>query len=126
MSYSLHYWALIAGGGALGACLRFALSEATALWLGRAFPFGTLLVNVLGSAVMGAAYAWLLQPHAPAVVKPLLMVGLLGALTTFSSFTLDNLVLLEQGQLTNAALNMALNLGLCLLAAWSGLTLARL
>jgi len=86
-----------------------------ALLLGRHFPYGTLVVNVVGSFIMGIAYA--LITHAQVVehpMKPLLMVGILGALTTFSSFALDTVVLAQQGAYLKALLNVGLNLFLCL------------
>jgi len=117
-------WLFVAAGGAFGACLRFGIAELMALLLGRHFPYGTLVVNVVGSLIMGIAYA--LITHAQVVehpMKPLLMVGILGALTTFSSFALDTVVLAQQGAYLKALLNVGLNLFLCLAMVVLGMQL---
>jgi len=112
----------VAVGGALGACLRFSLTELMASLLGRAFPYGTLSVNLLGSLVMGLMIGAVQQGYIEAQPwRPLIMVGLLGALTTFSSFSLDTLVLLQQGAWLKAALNVLLNVTLCLALTWLGM-----
>ncbi|ENY71149.1 camphor resistance protein CrcB [Aeromonas diversa CDC 2478-85] len=117
-------WLLVAAGGAVGACLRFGIGELTALLFGRHFPYGTLTVNVIGSFIMGLAYALLQHGHVlEHPMKPLLMVGLLGALTTFSSFALDTLVLMQHGDWLKAALNILLNVGLCLLMVFLAMQL---
>ncbi|MCD8548783.1 MAG: fluoride efflux transporter CrcB [Aeromonadaceae bacterium] len=112
----------VAVGGALGACLRFSLTELMASLLGRAFPYGTLSVNLLGSLVMGLMIGAVQQGYIEAQPwRPLIMVGLLGALTTFSSFSLDTLVLLQQGAWLKGALNVLLNVTLCLGLTWLGM-----
>lgn len=117
---------LIAAGGALGALLRFWLSNATAALLGRGFPYGTLLVNVLGSFGIGMLYVFLSERVvAAAEWRALLVVGLLGAFTTFSTFSLQTLNLLELGLVGRAAWNVVLNVSLCLGACWLGLNLMR-
>ncbi|MNC70434.1 putative fluoride ion transporter CrcB [compost metagenome] len=95
-----------------------------ALLLGRHFPYGTLVVNVVGSFIMGVAYALILHGHvAEHPLKPLLMVGILGALTTFSSFALDTVVLAQHGAYLKALLNIGLNLFLCLAMVMLGMQL---
>ena len=117
---------LIALGGAFGAVLRFTISSGAAAVLGRDFPYGTLLVNVVGSCLIGALYVVLSERViAGAGWRAFLVVGLLGALTTFSTFSLETLQLLENGALTQAALNVAANVVLCLAACWFGLILVR-
>ncbi|MGE0486881.1 MAG: fluoride efflux transporter CrcB [Gammaproteobacteria bacterium] len=117
---------LIALGGALGAVMRFALSNGAAALLGRGFPYGTLLVNVLGSCVIGALYVLLTERVvAGAGWRAFAVVGMLGALTTFSTFSMETLLLLEAGQLGRAAANVLLNVALCLAACWLGLVLMR-
>lgn len=117
-------WLYVAAGGALGACLRFGIGELMALLLGRHFPYGTLTVNLVGSFIMGVAFALISNGHVMEhPVKPLLMVGLLGALTTFSSFALDTVVLAQHGAWFKAVLNMGLNLFLCLLMVVLGMQL---
>lgn len=116
----------VAIGGAVGACGRFLISEAAILLFGRAFPYGTLTVNVLGSALMGILFA--LIGNGLIAVSPwrqLIGLGFLGALTTFSSFSMDNLLLLQQAEWLKAGLNMILNLGLCMLAVSAGFYLTQ-
>ncbi|MCS3457824.1 fluoride efflux transporter CrcB [Aeromonas rivuli] len=117
-------WLFVACGGAIGACLRFGMTELMALLLGRHFPYGTLTVNVLGSFIMGIAFALISNGHVlEHPMKPLLMVGILGALTTFSSFALDTVLLAQQGAWLKAVLNMGLNLFLCLAMVVLGMQL---
>lgn len=112
----------VACGGAIGACLRFSLTELMASLLGRAFPYGTLSVNLLGSLIMGLMIGAVQQGYIEAQPwRPLVMVGLLGALTTFSSFSLDTLVLLQQGAWLKGVLNVLLNVCLCLSLTWLGM-----
>lgn len=112
----------IAGGGALGACLRYFISELMAQLLGRHFPYGTLTVNLLGSLIMGLMIGLIQQGLLDAFPwRPLVMIGLLGALTTFSSFSLDTLVLLQHGAWLKATLNVVLNVLLCLGLTWLGM-----
>ncbi|AUT42802.1 fluoride efflux transporter CrcB [Aeromonas caviae] len=117
-------WLFVAVGGAFGACLRFGIAELMAWLLGRHFPYGTLVVNVVGSFIMGIAYALISHGHVVEhPMKPLLMVGVLGALTTFSSFALDTVVLAQQGAYLKALLNIGLNLFLCLAMVVLGMQL---
>jgi CrcB protein len=117
---------LIACGGALGALLRFAVSSGAAALLGRDFPYGTLLVNVIGSCLIGVLYVVLTERVAAgAGYRALLIVGLLGALTTFSTFSLETLQLMESGAVAKAGLNVAANVGLCLVGCWLGLNAVR-
>jgi CrcB protein len=110
--------------GAFGACLRFGIAELMAWLLGRHFPYGTLVVNVVGSFIMGIAFALISHGHVVEhPLKPLLMVGILGALTTFSSFALDTVVLAQQGAYLKALLNIGLNLFLCLAMVVLGMQL---
>lgn len=117
----------IAGGGALGAVARFGVSTGVYRWLGRDFPWGTLAVNLLGSFAMGLLFVLLLErglfaPEARSAV----LVGFLGAFTTFSTFSLETLSLVEQGETLRALLNIAASVLLCLLACWAGILSARL
>jgi CrcB protein len=116
----------IAGGGAVGALLRFWMSTGVYNVFGRAFPYGTLAVNVLGSLIMGFLYVLLIDklPLGPAW-RAALLVGLLGAFTTFSTFSLETLNLIEEGELIKAMLNVALSVVLCLFAAWIGVLTGR-
>ena len=116
----------IALGGSIGAVMRFLMSTGIHGLLGRGFPYGTLLVNVLGSLVMGVLYELLSQRISVSPeVRSILLIGFLGAFTTFSSFSIETVNLIEQGDIIKALLNVFLNVVLCVLAAWAGLLLMR-
>ena len=84
-------------GAVLGANARFLLGGWVLARFGAEFPLGTLLINVTGSFVIGLAYVLLERHGAPDWVRPLVIVGFLGAYTTFSTFSLDTLALFERG-----------------------------
>ena len=96
-------------GGFIGAILRFSLSS----WVQKAtasiFPFGTLSVNVLGSFLIGFLFLYFQQVNLSPYHKSLLITGLLGALTTFSTFSLDTVLLMQQELYVKAFSNVALN-----------------
>jgi len=116
----------IAGGGAVGAVLRYWLSSGVYTLTGRGFPYGTLVVNVLGSLVMGFLYIWLLERMPGGVaLRAFLLVGLLGAFTTFSTFSLETLDLMEAGHIARGVLSTLLSVVLCVAAAALGVMLAR-
>ena len=116
----------IAGGGAVGALLRYWISIGVYALIGRGFPYGTLVVNVLGSLLMGFLYIWLLERvTAGVVVRAFLLIGVLGAFTTFSTFSMETLNLMEAGQFARALLNILLSVVLCIAAAALGVMLAR-
>ena len=103
-------WIAIALGGAAGALARYGLSTVVYGWLGRAFPWGTLAVNVLGSAAIGLCFALVMQrvtveEGSAALLQSAVVVGFLGAFTTFSTFSLETIGLLEAGQIGRALLN---------------------
>lgn len=124
MTSAFFTYSAIAIGGAVGACLRFALSEWMLHLFGRAFPFGTLLVNILGSFVIGLLYGLLITEQiAPNPWRIFIGIGVLGAFTTFSTFSMDTVLLLQQGDWQKAIANVVLNLVLCLTLAWLGLKL---
>jgi len=108
-------------GGALGAVLRYSISSGIYTWFGRSFPYGTLVVNVLGSLAIGLFSILLVHKfNVSQEIKLGLVVGVLGALTTFSTFSWDTLHLLEQGFVQRAFLNILLNVIVCIAAAWVG------
>jgi CrcB protein len=116
----------IAAGGALGALLRFWVSTAIYQWLGRGFPYGTLAVNLIGSFLMGFLFILLNERLAASPEwRAALLVGLLGAFTTFSTFSIETYNLIEQAAYFRAGANVVLSVVLCLLAAWVGLVLGR-
>lgn len=116
----------IAAGGALGAVFRFWLSTATYTLLGRGFPYGTLLVNILGSFLMGMATVLLIERLAvSAEWRAAILIGLLGAFTTFSTFSMETYNLVIDGAVFKAALNVLASVILCLLAVWMGIVLGR-
>ncbi|MBD1388943.1 fluoride efflux transporter CrcB [Neiella sp. HB171785] len=111
----------VAAGGAIGACLRFLISDFCAQLFGKGFPYGTLTVNIVGSFCMGAMFIALQQAQvSDSPWRALISVGLLGALTTFSTFSMDNLALLQQGEMVKLAANILLNVGLCFAAVAAG------
>ncbi len=113
-------------GGALGALLRYWVSNAIYQALGRGFPFGTLVVNAVGSLFMGVLYVVLVERLvAPTELRAALIIGLLGAFTTFSTFSMETLSLLESGDLLKAVTNVALSVVLCVLLCWFGVVATR-
>jgi len=116
----------IAAGGAAGALLRFWVSNGIYAMLGRSFPYGTLAVNVLGSLLMGVLYVLLVDKLALGPQwRAALLIGLLGAFTTFSTFSIETLNLMEEGEMVKALLNVLLSVTLCLAATWVGVLAGR-
>lgn len=116
----------IAGGGALGAIFRFGVSNSVHRLLGRDFPYGTLVVNTVGSLLMGLCFVLLVERMAvSAEWRSALLVGLLGAFTTFSTFSFETLALFNAGAPIKALVNIMMSVMLCLLATWLGMTLGR-
>lgn len=110
----------VALGGSIGAVFRYLLSLFMLQLFGSGFPFGTLLVNILGSFLMGVVYALGQVSHLSPELKALVGVGLLGALTTFSTFSNETLLLIQQGEIMKATLNVLLNVSLCLFMVYLG------
>jgi CrcB protein len=116
----------VATGGAAGCLLRFAAANWVGAYWPQHFYWATLLVNLVGCLLIGCLYGlFLLRPEVPLVLRAGLVVGFLGGLTTFSSFSLDTLRLLETGQLGSALGYVGITVLGGLLATWVGLWLAR-
>lgn len=114
----------VALGGAIGASARYLTGVAVMRLLGPGFPWATLMINVLGSFVMGLVVVWLAQLSATRYA-PLVMTGVLGGFTTFSAFSLDAITLWERGETSLAAGYVAASVVLSLGALLAGLFLAR-
>ncbi|MCF7484103.1 fluoride efflux transporter CrcB [Vibrio sp. J1-1] len=120
----LYILGFIAVGGAFGACSRYLISELCILLLGRGFPYGTLTVNVIGSFLMGLLIAaFESEMLATDPWRQIIGLGFLGALTTFSTFSMDNVLLMQQGAFFKVGLNILLNVTLSISAAWIGFQL---
>ena len=117
----------VALGGSFGAVLRFLISTGVYQWLGRGFPYGTLAVNVIGSFLIGLlTEALVLQRVAISMeYRAAILVGFLGSFTTFSTFSLETLYLLEQGNLSKATLNVLISVCTCIFVVWLGLLTGR-
>lgn len=126
MTLSLTQLWVVMLGGALGAVLRFILSTSITERFGSAFPYGTLMVNVLGSFAVGFFAIVLAEKMALSpLVRMGLFVGFLGAFTTFSTFSLETLNLFEEGYLARALLNIMLSVLFSVFAVWAGVMLGK-
>ncbi|HJN89714.1 MAG TPA: fluoride efflux transporter CrcB [Verrucomicrobiota bacterium] len=116
-------WLMVALGGALGSVGRFGLGQALARY--EAFPYGTLLANVLGSLVIGCCAGLFSDDQKYSSPGLFLMVGFCGGFTTFSTFSLQALELMQQQAWTKAGGYMLLSVALCLFGTWIGLLLGQ-
>ena len=117
----------IAAGGAVGSVLRYAVSTGVYSILGRNFPYGTLAVNVIGSFLMGLLFVLMVERlDMSAVWRMAILVGFLGAFTTFSTFSIETVNLLQGGDFMRAFLNVTVSVAFCLVATWVGFRLGRL
>lgn len=116
----------VAAGGALGAMARYGVVTLTSRFIEHSFFYGTLIANLLGSFAIGMLYVWLVEQQlGSSWYRPLMMVGFLGAFTTFSTFSLDSLLLIEQGRFGTFALYAGVSVGGCLLATLAGMWLSK-
>ncbi|MER8788188.1 fluoride efflux transporter CrcB [Mesorhizobium sp. M0983] len=122
-SQTVRIYATVTAGSMIGGVLRALASLASTAWWGTGFPFGTLLVNIVGSFLIGF-YATLTGPDGRVFASPLqrqfFMAGFCGGLTTFSAFSLETLTLAQSGKLVAAALNIAISVVAWLAAVWLG------
>ena len=115
----------VAAGGATGAVARYWLSSVLYKHFGSGFAYGTVGVNVLGSLLMGGLFVLAVERPMPDVWRLALAVGMLGAFTTFSTFSLDTLILIEEGEVLRALTNIIVSVVLCLLAVFAGAAFTR-
>ena len=120
-----YFWVAI--GGAIGTTGRYWLSGLVAQLMGETFPWGTLIINVTGSFIIGF-FAVVTGPDGRVFVgstaRQFVMIGICGGYTTFSSFSLQTLNLVNDGEALYAGANIVLSVALCLIAVWLGYWLA--
>jgi CrcB protein len=126
---SMGMYLFVALGGAIGTTGRYFISGLAARLIGETFPWGTLIINVTGSFIIGF-FAALTGPDGRLYVgsggRQFFMTGICGGYTTFSSFSLQTLNLMNDGEWLRAGANMGLSLALCLIAVWAGFMLANM
>ncbi|HTK71861.1 MAG TPA: fluoride efflux transporter CrcB [Croceibacterium sp.] len=124
--FSTYFW--IGLGGGLGSMGRYGVSRIFAFWFGETFPWGTLVVNVSGSLLIGLLAGLTSDPNSRFLIAPdmrqFLLVGICGGYTTFSSFSLQTLALMREGDMLEAGSNIVMSVIFCLMAVWLGLVLA--
>ena len=121
----MNYLLVFVGGG-LGATLRHAVNMVCARAFGTHFPFGTFIINITGSIVMGLIAGYLaFKGNAAQPWRLFVMTGILGGYTTFSAFSLDTALLYERGEIGLAALYVVGSVGLAIAGLFGGLALVR-
>src|SRR5471032_2925245 len=122
---SMGYLVVFLGGG-IGAALRHGSNLAVARMLGTAFPYGTLLINISGSFIMGLVAAYFaFKGDASQHWRLFLTTGILGGYTTFSAFSLDAALLYERGEVGSAALYVIASVAISIAGLFAGLALVR-
>ena len=118
---------LIFLGAGIGGVLRYWVSNCVYWLAGKEFPYGTLVVNVSGCLLMGFLFVFIMDRFSglSTELRSLILIGLLGGYTTFSSFSIETFNLIESGAWLSAGLNIFLSVILCLLATWIGVIGAR-
>ncbi|WIY51484.1 fluoride efflux transporter CrcB [Devosia sp. YIM 151766] len=118
---------LVGLGGAIGATARYGAYVLVGRWWAAGFPLATLLVNILGSFLMGVLIGTLARtlPAFANEIRLFVAVGILGGFTTFSSFSLDTIVLIERGEIGQALLYIGLSVVVCLFGLYLGLLITR-
>jgi CrcB protein len=124
-----HPYLLVGVGGALGSVARAGMTDLVTRWMGNQFPFGTVVVNVMGAILMGLLAGYGETEPGRLIFSPgartFLMIGVLGGYTTFSSFSLQTFLLMEQGNWIGAFLNVFLSVLLCVGGIWLGFSVIR-
>jgi CrcB protein len=110
----------VAAGGALGAVLRWLAGPWVAGWAGSAWPWGTLLINVTGSLLIGALMRWLPLRGARPGTRAFFTVGICGGYTTFSTYAVEAVTLAAAGRVPAALAYAALSVALCIAATFAG------
>ncbi|MGV6800729.1 MAG: fluoride efflux transporter CrcB [bacterium] len=119
-------WVFIGLGGAVGAMLRYGVGIMAIRLLGHGFPYATLIVNITGSFLMGVFISWLaIRTQTSETLRLFFATGLLGAFTTFSTFSLDFVTLLERKQLLAASGYMTASVAVSIIGLLIGLSLGR-
>jgi fluoride exporter len=118
-------YAIVFLGGGLGAALRHGVNLGAARWLGPGFPFGTLIVNVTGSLIMGLIAGYFIFKGDSQNWRLFLTTGILGGYTTFSAFSLDAALLYERGEVSLAAIYVLASVVLSIAGLFAGLAIAR-
>ncbi|MCX8493294.1 MAG: CrcB family protein [Chthoniobacterales bacterium] len=124
-----HPYLLVGVGGALGSVARAGMTDLVTRWMGNQFPFGTVVVNVMGAILMGLLAGYGETEPGRLIfssgARTFLMIGVLGGYTTFSSFSLQTFLLMEQGNWIGAFLNVFLSVLLCVGGIWLGFSVIR-
>jgi len=127
MGQAMAAYLWIAVGSALGGVARFWCSGVAARFMGETFPWGTIIVNVVGCFIIGF-FATITGPDgrvfSDTLTRQFVMIGILGGYTTFSSFSIQTLNLVQDGEWWLAGANIALSVVACLVAVWLGFVLA--
>ena len=119
-------YAIVFLGGGLGAALRHGINLGAARWFGLGFPFGTLIINVSGSLLMGLIAGYFaFKGDSSQHWRLFLTTGILGGYTTFSAFSLDAALLYERGEVMHAAIYVLCSVLLSIVALFAGLAVAR-
>jgi len=117
---------LIALGGAIGTALRYLTALAAARWLGTEFPYGTLIVNLVGSFLIGLVQQLAMDALISETTRLFVTAGMMGGLTTYSAFSYETVQLIALGAWHRAWINVAVTTTLCLALCFLGIACGRL